>query len=454
MSRASVMVVDDEPSMRSYLRTLLESENFGVETADSGRSALQQLERGTRPDLLLLDVVMPDMDGLQTLAEIRQRFPGQKVLMLSCLNETNKVVHAMRLGARDYLTKPLQPSELEAALAPHLESPPRIEAEAEVVDDDYSFVSASPAMQKVRALVEQVAAINVPVLLLGESGTGKEVIARLLHRRSPRATRTFLKVNCAAIPSELLESELFGYEAGAFTGASRQKQGKFEQCDKGTIFLDEIGEMPPVLQAKLLQVLQDHEFSRLGGKTTRSVDVRIVAATNIDIPKAIAEKKLREDLYYRLNAFTIQLPPLRERREEIPALMRHFMHSLSAQFNREPLDFSPALMEAALRCDWPGNVRELENFVKRYLVLADDDAALQELRRKLELRLAEGALPASQQPGGLKAMVRNLKDEAEKAAIVQALEETAWSRKEAARRLNISYKALLYKIRDHQLDAA
>jgi transcriptional regulator with GAF, ATPase, and Fis domain len=310
-------------------------------------------------------------------------------------------------------------------------------------------------MQKIRSQVEQVAAVNVPVLLLGESGTGKEVVARLIHARSARASRKFLKVNCAALPSELLESELFGYEVGAFTGATRPKPGKFELCDKGTILLDEIGELPASLQAKLLHVLQDQEFSRLGSRSTVKVDVRILAATNVHIGDAIAAKKLREDLYYRLNAFTLQLPPLRERREEIPLLLRQFMARYAGRYARTPLDLSPGLQDACVRYSWPGNLRELENFVKRYLILGDESLVRSELETMKESKEpSAGSAKASDgaPAGGLKSLVRSVKDEAEMEAISRALDQTNWNRKQAARLLNISYKALLYKIRQYGIE--
>jgi transcriptional regulator with PAS, ATPase and Fis domain len=297
--------------------------------------------------------------------------------------------------------------------------------------------------------------VDIPVLLLGESGTGKEVLARLVHKLSPRAHRTFLKVNCAAVPADLLESELFGYEAGAFTGATHPKPGKFELCNKGTILLDEIGEMPPVLQAKLLHVLQDQQFSRLGSRTVIKVDVRILAATNINIPEALATKRLREDLYYRLNAFTLSLPPLRERKEEIPILLKHFMSRMSERYARAPLPLSPTMMTACLDYTWPGNLRELSNFVKRYLILGDESLAIAELGPKNDVNGGPGGDPSAKAgsgdtgAGGLKSLARNAKDEAEAAAITQALEQTNWNRKQAAALLKISYKALLYKIRQY-----
>ncbi|HXP47284.1 MAG TPA: sigma-54 dependent transcriptional regulator, partial [Terriglobales bacterium] len=345
-------------------------------------------------------------------------------------------------------------SELDGVLRHCFQNQQTLEdacAEAEPLGDDLYFVAASPAMRRIRTQVAQVAKVDVPVLMLGESGTGKEVVARLIHKMSARAHRTFLKVNCAAVPADLLESELFGYEPGAFTGANRSKPGKFELCNKGTILLDEIGEMPPLLQAKLLHVLQDQTFSRLGGRSTISVDVRILAATNIDVQAALANRKLREDLYYRLNAFTLQIPPLRERKEEVPLLLKHFMTRVAERYGRPPLPFSPTLLESCLKHNWPGNVRELENFVKRYLILGDEAQVSRELQP--EAAPADSALrPQEAHPGGLKSLVRGLKDEAEAEAIARTLEQTNWNRKEAARILNISYKALLYKTRQYGIE--
>jgi DNA-binding NtrC family response regulator len=441
--------------MVGYLRTVLELNSYRVETAGSGTEALDAVIRGPAPDVVLLDLVMPGLDGLATLERLRHLRPDLRVIMLSCVSATRKVVDAIRLGARDYLTKPCAEAELDAAirrcLAVDNEHGAPAAADQEELDDNQFFVAASPAMKRVRAQAAQVARINVPVLMLGESGVGKEVVARLIHQLSPRAHRTFLKVNCAALPGELLESELFGYEPGAFTGANRPKPGKFELCNHGTILLDEIGEMPPSLQAKLLHVLQDQQFSRLGGRSTISVDVRILAATNINIQQAIASKRLREDLYYRLNAFTIHLPPLRERREEIPLLLKHFMRSLADRYARPPLPLSEKLLEACAQYHWPGNLRELENVVKRYLILGDESIILGELDAGKLLGPPSVSRPGDP-PGDLKLMVRELKDEAEMEAIRQALEQTQWNRKEAARLLNISYKALLYKIRQYGID--
>ncbi len=406
---ANILLVDDEPGMLRYIRTLLEVDEHKVQTASTGEEAVERVQKGLQPDLVLLDLLMPGIDGLQTLEQLRQLKPGLKVVMLSCVNDTRKVVQAMRLGAIDYLTKPFQKAELDAVIGQCVGTAKgeSYAGEVEELCDDVFFIAASPAMKKIRSQAALVANVDIPVLLLGESGTGKEVLARLIHKLSPRAHRTFLKVNCAAVPADLLESELFGYEAGA-----------------------------------------------LGGRTVVKVDVRILAATNINIPEALATKRLREDLYYRLNAFTLSLPPLRERKEEIPILLKHFMSRMSESYARSPLPLSPPLMEACLRHSWPGNLRELSNFIKRYLVLGDETLAVSELQPRPDGgggTHADGrsAVASAESAGGLKSLSRNAKDEAEAEAIARALEETNWNRKQAAARLQISYKALLYKIRQY-----
>jgi two-component system, NtrC family, response regulator AtoC len=449
---AKILLVDDEPGMLRYIRTLLEVDDYKVETATTGEEALQHLEKGLQPDLVLLDVLMPGIDGLETLEKLRQKRPGLKVVMLSCVNDTRKVVQAMRLGAQDYLTKPFQKAELDRVIDLCLGQGKQVYTdEVEELADDVFFIAASPAMRKIRSQAALVANVDIPVLLLGESGTGKEVLARLIHKLSPRAHRTFLKVNCAAVPADLLESELFGYEPGAFTGATHAKPGKFEICNKGTILLDEIGEMPPLLQAKLLHVLQDQQFSRLGSRSVIKVDVRILAATNINIPEALATKRLREDLYYRLNAFTLHLPPLRDRKEEVPILLKHSMTRVAERYARAPLPLTPALLKACHDHSWPGNLRELNNFLKRYLILGDENLAVSELQPKGDgpggTRSDSGTRNDS--GGGLKSLARSAKDEAEAEAITQALDQTNWNRKQAAVILQISYKALLYKIRQY-----
>jgi two-component system, NtrC family, response regulator AtoC len=457
-----ILVVDDEPSIRKYLQTLLEVDGYQVEMADSGVEAVEKISAGNRPDYIILDVLMPELSGLDTLQRLMQIDRGLNVIMLSCSNEVGTVVEAIRLGAHDYLTKPFEKSELEAAILKCRqkrklrEENQALREYCDQITEDLSFLTASPQMVRIRQQILQIAPVDVPVFICGESGVGKEVVARMIHLRSTRRNQPFVKVNCAALPGELLESELFGFEQGAFTGAVRSKPGKFELANKGTIFLDELAEMSPHLQAKLLHVLQDHQYSRLGGRHLIDVDVRVLAATNVDVQDAMKSGRLREDLYYRLNVLSIQVPPLRERTQEIPMLFRHFLHQYSQKFAKDEPSPSAHLLEAAKRYDWPGNLRELENFVKRYVILEDDEGSLRELvemsaSRKQRSAQREEPVPVREQ--GLKALVRSLKDEAEMEAIASALEKTRWCRKDAAKMLGISYKALLYKMRQFNLDS-
>src|SRR5579864_8769718 len=459
-NKEKILVVDDEPSIRKYLQTLLEVDGFAVEAVPSGKDALQKIGAGERPDFVILDVLMPEIDGLETLRQMMQLDRSLNVIMLSCSNEVTTVVEAIRLGALDYLTKPFEKPELDAAfLKVRQKQQLRSENQAlreycEQLTEDLSFLASSPQMLKIRQQILQIAPVDVPVFISGESGVGKEVVARMIHLRSMRRQLPFIKVNCAALPGELLESELFGYDQGAFTGAVRSKPGKFELANKGTIFLDEIAEMSTHLQAKLLHVLQDHQYSRLGGRHLIETDVRVLAATNVEVQEAMKSGRFREDLYYRLNVLSINVPPLRERTSEIPLLFRHFLEKYSEKFGKAAPGPSKHLLDAAATYPWPGNLRELENFVKRYVILEDDEGSLRELiemsaaRQRTSPR-PEATLPREQ---GLKALVRGLKDEAEMEAIADALEKTRWCRKDAAKMLGISYKALLYKMRQFNLD--
>jgi two-component system, NtrC family, response regulator AtoC len=460
--KEKILVVDDEPSIRKVLQTLLEVDGYKVDTVASGKEALERVGSGDRPNLIILDVLMPELDGIETLRQLMQIDRTLSVIMLSCSNEVTTVVEAIRIGAMDYLTKPFEKPELEAAfLKCKQKQQLRSENESlreycEALTEDISFLAASPQMLKIRQQILQIAPVDVPVFISGESGVGKEVVSRMIHLRSTRRQQAFVKVNCAALPGELLESELFGYEQGAFTGAVRAKPGKFELANRGTIFLDEIAEMSPHLQAKLLHVLQDGQFSRLGARAVVNVDVRVLAATNMDVKDAMRTGRFREDLYYRLNVLSIHIPPLRERTAEIPLLFRHFLVKYSEKYGKAAPDPSKHLMEAALRYPWPGNLRELENFVKRYVILEDDEGSFRELVEMTgqQQRIAprEEVTPAPKDQG-LKALVRGLKDEAEMEAIADALEKTNWCRKDAARMLGISYKALLYKMRQFNLDS-
>jgi two-component system response regulator AtoC len=455
-----ILVVDDEPSIRKYLATLLEVDEYEVEAVASGEEAVAKIESGDRPDFIILDVLMPELNGLDTLKRLMHIDRSLNIIMLSCSNEVGTVVEAIRLGAQDYLTKPFEKAELDVAML-KCRQKQQLRAEnkalreyCDTITEDLSFLAASPQMVRIRQQILQIAPVDVPVFIYGESGVGKEVVARMIHMRSTRRSQPFVKVNCAALPGELLESELFGFEQGAFTGAVRSKPGKFELASKGTIFLDEIAEMSPHLQAKLLHVLQDHQYSRLGGRHLIDVDVRVLAATNLDVQEAMKSGRLREDLYYRLNVLSLNVPPLRERTSEIPLLFRHFLQKHSAKFNKEIAHPSEHLLEAAIRYPWPGNLRELENFVKRYVILEDDEGSFRELLEMASSRQRtsprEEVVPVREQ--GLKALVRSLKDEAEMEAIADTLEKTHWCRKDAAKILGISYKALLYKIRQFGLD--
>jgi two-component system response regulator AtoC len=466
-SRPNILVVDDEPSMLTYTRTLLEASSYSVETASSGAEAIRKIQSAA-PDLMLVDMQMPAMNGLQTIQACRKLIPDQRIVMVSCVSETSNIVQAIRMGALDYITKPIYKAELDAVIARCLSSGESPECEIPVVhftattdqehidilEEDLFFLAANPAMKQLRAQASIIAKVDVPILLLGESGVGKEIVARLIHKLSPRSQKAFLKVNCAALPADLLESELFGYETGAFTGATRSKPGKFELANHGTILLDELGEMSPVLQAKLLHVLQDGQFCRLGGRANITADVRVLAATNINMEKAIAQKMFREDLYYRLNAFTMNIPPLRERREEIPALLKHFMTRFSRKYSQAPLPYSDRLLAACLNYHWPGNLRELGNFVKRYLVLQDEHLAVFELQEKSRsssfvptILPGIGGIPGRD----LKSLVRSSRDETELKAIEEALAATKWNRKMAAAKLHISYKALLNKVKQYRM---
>ena len=467
--RFRVLVIDDDPGVRDYLGALVSRRGYEVFAHPSGEEALRKLD-ADRPDLVTLDVVLPGMDGLETLRRLKERLPEVPVVMLSGHGQARTIVEAMRLGATDFLRKPFEVEELELAFQKALEKRAlkeevaklrgraRSEAEMMILGGD------TPKMREVREIIEQVADTDITVLIRGESGTGKELVARALYQLSARRERQFVKVNCAALPSELLESELFGFEKGAFTGAQRRKLGKFEYANQGTIFLDEISEMHPALQAKLLQVLQDGEFSRLGGESDIHVDTRVIAATNRNLEQAVAEGAFREDLYYRLNVVTVQLPPLRERKDAIPLLVDHFLRKYNEQYRKELKRLSEATLEGFLEYDWPGNVRELENMVKRMVVLGNEQTVLEEIvreqgtrERRSEPLLDFEAVGADLQNGGgvdLKAIAKRAAQIAEKRVIEKVLEQTRWNRKEAAARLQISYKALLYKMRENDLSQA
>ena len=510
MSSASLAIVDDDKPFADYLQSLLRSRGYETTTYDSGDALLSGLREGALPDVVLLDVSMPGLDGLETLRQIRLAHPAAQVVMVSGGRATEKIVEAVRLGAADYVLKPgdaegVGEVALEAAIRNALE---RLSLTNEVTrlrtqvgqdpDGAQPCWSSGKAMQPVMTMVDRVADNDVSVLLRGESGVGKEVIAREIHRRSPRRAHPFVKVNCAALPADLLESELFGHERGAFTGAASTRVGKFEFAQHGTIMLDEIAEMPQALQAKILHVLQDREFTKLGSNRSVEVDVRVIAATNRDLEAMMRQGSFREDLYYRLQVIEVHIPPLRERREEIAQLIEFFLLKFASVYRRPAMRPSLVLQEALLTYDWPGNIRELENMMKRLVVLQDETLILAELGRLRTARAnaeaednARGgqreymgsipmsrppmaaappppmpsyAIPAPVQPepvaavsainhntdGGvnLQELARTAAMGAEKEAIQHALERFRWNRRKTAEYLQVSYKTLLNKMKE------
>ncbi|HMF64952.1 MAG TPA: sigma-54 dependent transcriptional regulator [Edaphobacter sp.] len=453
-SRSEVLILEPDLAVLDYLRSTLGNQ-YSLSLFSEEQSLLDRLEKNDEPDLLLL-ALHTSRDPLPLLTQIRGTKPDLPVIVLSCSAELRDLERVIRLGVRAIVMKPFVGSDVEQAIEEHLASSEKKTSAADApreipLNETHSFVRSSKRMRDLEAQAALVARADIPLLILGESGTGKEILALYTHMMSARSQRIFLKVNCAAVPADLLESELFGYEQGAFTGAVKTKPGKFEICTGGTIFLDEIGEMPAILQAKLLQVLQDGTFSRLGSRSPMKVDVRVIAATNINMKEAMANKSFREDLYYRLNGFTLSIPPLRERREEIPVLAEYFMRKGAKRYDREPLPFSANLLNTLSEHAWPGNLRELENVINRYLVLGDEKAIVDELAPTAAYQGATGAVAEAPNGAGLKAMVRSLKGDAESTAIAQVLEEVGWNRKAAANDLQISYKALLYKIKQYDL---
>lgn len=442
--KASVWVVDDDENARRYLQDYLSTRGYEVQGVDSGEQVMRRLAGSPGPSLLLLDIRMPHCGGLDVLEELDRQ--GRKIpaIVLSGVDQVPTVVRAMRSGAADYLVKPFDEMELESAME-------RVLAGTGCYDSpDLSslslvFPSTNKRMLHIRSICDQVARADVPVLILGESGVGKEVLARYIHTQSGR-DQTFMKVNCAALPLDLLESELFGHERGAFTGALRDKPGKFELAGRGSIMLDEIAEMHPLLQAKLLHVLQDGEYARLGGTRALQSEARIIAATNKRLDNMVAAGTFREDLFFRLNVITIEVPPLRDRPEDILPLCRHFVELYRVKYKSSLKRLPEELEHAFTRYHWPGNIRQLENSVKRFLILPDLQHALAELHKPAPLREA----PAPEKLS-LKELSAVAAEKAEKEIILRTLEEVNWNRKQAARQLNICYKSLLNKLRRWQL---
>jgi two-component system response regulator AtoC len=500
---ARLAIVDDDSQFVGYLATLLRSRGYEVQPFTSGSDLLQALHGDSAPDVVLLDVLMPGMDGLDTLRGLQKSHTHVPVIMLSGRQAPATVMETGRLGAEAYICKSddveAMQTELEVSIRNAVEKA-RLRRDnahlwsqvGEHPDGAQATWGPGPGMRQVMTMVERVADSDVSVLIRGESGVGKEIIARELHRQSSRRARTFIKVNCAALPSELLESELFGHERGAFTGAQAARIGKFEFANGGTILLDEIAEMPGALQAKLLHVLQDSAFTKLGSNRPVSVDVRVIAATNRDLTSMIHAGTFREDLYYRLQVIELYIPPLRERREEIPQLMEFFLVRYSERYGRPLNRPSATLRHALVEHPWPGNVRELENVIKRFVILQEEALVLSELERarkaeetrtpptptvaapaparpreeasarpgppKAEVvepddvdipSAAVSAAPAAPAPpSSLPELARKAAMQAEREAIQDALDRFRWNRRKAAQALGVSYKTLLNKMKE------
>jgi two-component system response regulator AtoC len=480
---ARVLIADDEASLRKVLAAALKKEGYDVVTVKSAEEALEVLEASTALDtgepfsLLISDVRMPGLDGMQLLTRVKKRFKDLPVVMLTAHGTVDLAVQALKQGAFDFVTKPYERDDLVAVVKKAIAHRDRDEREPSMMgggggaDDERTLVGTSARIRQVIDVIDKVADSPSTVLVTGESGTGKELVALALHKKSTRRDKPFIRINAAAIPPTLIEAELFGHEKGAFTGAVTSKPGRFELADGGTLFLDEIGELPVDMQVKLLRVLQEQTFERVGGIKTLRVDIRLIAATNRDLKKAIAEGIFREDLYWRLNVVPIELPPLRERAEDIPLLVEEFRKKLNRRLNRNIESVAPEAMAVLQRYPWPGNIRELENIVERTLLFCDGtvvgvDDLPPDLRAKVAAdaaafggagddgraatdvvaRLRESALPSG--TGSMKDIVKMATAELEKDLITRALDDTQGNVTHAARRLKISRKSLQIKMKE------
>ena len=449
MEKARILIAEDEEHQRDLLEGFLKKEGFSVEPVANGQEALHKLA-GDFFDIALLDYKMPELDGLQTLREIRKLYPDLPVVMMTAYGTVETAVASMKEGALDYLTKPIDLDELLLILHKVIERSHLIQENRALkaqLQERYTFsniIYGSPKMEEVIGLVARVAPSQTTVLIRGESGTGKELITNAIHYASPRSNMPLVKVNCSAIPETLLESELFGHEKGTFTGAAQRRIGRFEEASGGTIFLDEIGDLSPGTQVKLLRILQEKEFQRLGSNQTFKTDVRVIAATNQNLEEAMKKGLFREDLYYRLNVISIPLPPLRERREDIPLLMDYFLKKYSKLNQKSISDISKEARGLLLRHSYPGNVRELENLIERAVVLCRGEVIttqdlpfhLQEGKSEIEFPKKEKSLPESLE--GI-----------EKDLIIKALHEHQGTQTRAAESLGISERVLRYKIRKY-----
>jgi two-component system, NtrC family, response regulator AtoC len=469
-----VLAVSRDAAVLRLLLSMGELRDWQLETAANAWEAMERVQSGAAPNLLFLDLPQGDRDGLHILRWLRRLCPALPIVLLGYPDDDDTKREALRLGAVDYFTRPVNNSRLEMVFRHVLFKEwelPETDVTSdgvELIGDDSLFIAINPIMRKLRVQAGLLAESDAPVLILGEGGTGKETTARLVHKLSVRSRYEFAKVNCAALPSDLLEKEMFGCEQDGATARIKRKVGKLELCDKGTLLLDEITEMPMRIQDNLLSVLQSKRFIRPGTSNSVEIDVRIVAASTTNMEYAISKKRLRDDLYYHLSAYTVNVPPLRERMEELPLLSHSLMRQFSRYYGLPPRDFSPATVEAWQAYSWPGNLRELKAFVKDYLMQGDKQRGLRKDRTNLDemSQSCASGVPRSVSPlpsslvapssgaaraDSLRSLVQGVKLEAEKNAIAAALKETGWNRKAAARLLKISYRTLLYKIEQYQM---
>lgn len=447
---ATVLLVDDDAAITTVLGSLLQQDGFGVLTAASGAEALAVLER-KRVDALITDLRMPGMDGMALLRQVLRTSPGVPVIVLSAHGTVHQAVDAMKLGAADFLTKPFDREEVLFVLRKAVAAAGRATPEP-VFDAPFSPLGVSAAMAGVRDMIVRSASSNATVLILGESGVGKEVVARAIHETSARREKPFIKLNCAAFPETLLESELFGYEKGAFTGAQQRKPGRIELAHGGTLLLDEIGDVPLTTQVRLLRVIQFREVERLGGTEATKVDVRFLAATHRHLPHMVETGEFRQDLYYRLNVIPLLVPPLRERPEDIALLARHFLQAAAEANGRSPFQLADDALERLLAQSWPGNVRQLENFMERLVVLSDGTRITaadveRELQRDTPSGATRGSSPAPNDP-----QLDSQRKDAERKAIANALQRAGGNRSLAARLLGISRRTLYTKLTELGFD--
>jgi DNA-binding NtrC family response regulator len=454
MPAGRILVVEDEEKLRRVVQLHLESLGFEV---DGAASAEQALPLVATADLVITDLRLPGMDGIQLIKQLQGRGAPAAVIVMTAHGSVENAVEAMKLGAADFLQKPFSLDHL-AALVEKVMAVQALRDEnrrmRDELDGRYQFdniIGRSAAMRDIFQTVERVAPTRATVLLAGESGVGKDMIARAIHHHSPRSRHAFVKINCTALPENLMESELFGYEKGAFTGATVSKPGKFEQADQGTAFLDEIGDVPGNIQVKLLRILQERQFERLGSNLTRNVDVRVIAATNVDLRAALEEGRFREDLYYRLNVVPINIPPLRQRREDIPFLALHFVTKLSKDLGSRAKDISPAAVDRLLEYSWPGNVRELENTIERSLVLASGET-LQAGDMRIEAARSVSSASTQSQTAPLLPEGETL-EHWEQMMIKEALRRANGNKSQAARMLGLTRNALRYRLSQMGMDA-